>query len=112
VGYLKTKMEEAYKIKNLEKFKKELEELKFIEFDIIEDTGEFLVLDNRLKRKWDKFWNKDWICQVLKDRITKDYWVCFTDCNNFKSLEFEEIISFLKILIDNTEDGGGNSSQA
>ena len=103
-------MEEAYRIKNLEKLKKELKELKFIEFDIIEDTGEFLVLDNRLKRKWDKFLNKDWLCQVLKDKITKDYWVCFTDCNHFKSLEFEEIINFLNVLITNTEKEVLNSS--
>lgn len=95
-------MNEAYKIKDLEKFKKELKTLKFVSFDEIQ-SGEFLVLDNRVATKWDRFWNKDWLCQVLQDRKTKDFWVCFYDCNNFKSLDFKDIISFVKIIAGNIE---------
>jgi len=84
-----------------ERFIKDLEELEFVDLQLT-NNGEFLVLDNRITR-WGRFWNQDWLCQVLKDIITKKYWVCFSECNNFRSLEPEEIIEFNKVLMRNTK---------
>ena len=95
-------MEQIYKIKNIEIFKEELKKLNFVAL-AFSKSGEFLVLDNRVRGIWNKFWDKDWLFQVLKDKITHEYYVCFTNCNNFKNLEFEEIINCMNILIIHTE---------
>lgn len=82
-----------------EDFKKKLREIEFISLDE-QSNGEYIILDNRVKGRIAIFFNKNWLAQVLQDKITKEYFF-WTD-GSIDYLSIEDMIKLLILIRDNT----------
>jgi len=93
-------MDTTIKINDVESFKKDLSNLDFITLDDDKESG-CLVLKKE-STKWQRVFNSDWVLQIQKDKLTKEWFAM--DLEYITNLKLSELIQVIQIILNHTQN--------